>query len=170
MAGLEGEYIHENHGELLSRVLIDIEVASGRSFNLKPEQEIAVRDLLAGKDVLAVLPTGFGKSLIYQTFLRARDYQLSGRAALLVISPLKSIIKDQLDDMERLGYPAVDASTISFEDIRKCSYKIAFASAELVREESFRDILKDSNSPFRHNIVAIVVDESHTVETWTGKK
>jgi superfamily II DNA helicase RecQ len=102
--------------------------------------------------------------------LRARDYQLSGRAAILVISPLKSIIKDQLDDMERLGYPAVDASTISFEDIRKCSYKIAFASAELVREESFRDILKDSNSPFRHNIVAIVVDESHTVETWTGKR
>ena len=107
MAGLEGEYIHENHGELLSRVLIDIEVASGRSFNLKPEQKIAVRNLLAGKDVLAVLPTGFCKSLIYQTFLRARDYQLSGRAALLVISPLKSIIKDQLDDMERLGYPAV---------------------------------------------------------------
>jgi hypothetical protein len=51
MAGLEGEYIHEIHGELLSRVLIDIEVASGRSFNLKPEQEIAVRDLLEGKDV-----------------------------------------------------------------------------------------------------------------------
>jgi superfamily II DNA helicase RecQ len=50
--------------------LIDIEVASGRPFNLKPEQEIAVRDLLEGKDVLAVLPTGFGKSLIYQTFLR----------------------------------------------------------------------------------------------------
>jgi hypothetical protein len=40
---------------ITSRVLIDIEVASGRSFNLKPEQEIAVRDLLAGKDVLAVL-------------------------------------------------------------------------------------------------------------------
>ena len=55
---------------ITSRVLIDIEVASGRSFTLKPEQEIAVRDLLAGKDVLAVLPTGFGKSLIYQTFLR----------------------------------------------------------------------------------------------------
>ena len=162
MAGLEDE----NHGELL----IYIEVASGRSFNLIPEQEIAVRDLLAGKDVLAVLPTGFGKSSIYQTFLRAHEYQLSGRAAILVISPLKCIIKDQLDDMELLGYPAVDASTISFEDIRKCSYKIAFASAELVREESFRDILKYSDFPFRHNIVAIVVDESHTVETWTGKR
>jgi hypothetical protein len=49
MAGLEGEYIHENHGELLSRVLIDIEVASGRSFNLKPEQEIAVRICWKGR-------------------------------------------------------------------------------------------------------------------------
>jgi hypothetical protein len=37
MTGLEGEYIHENPCELLSRDLIDIEVASGRSFNLKPE-------------------------------------------------------------------------------------------------------------------------------------
>ena len=116
-----------------ARVLIDIEVASGRSFNLKPEQEIALRDLLAGKDVLAVLPTGFGKSLIYQTFLRARDYQLSERAAILVISPMKSIIKDQLDDMERLGYPAVDASTISFEDIRKCSYKCRIGERRVIQ-------------------------------------
>ncbi len=52
MAGFEGEYIHENHDELLSRVITDIEVPSGRSFNFKPEQEIAVRDLLEGKNVL----------------------------------------------------------------------------------------------------------------------
>lgn len=166
MAGVEGE----DTDNILSRALEDLRIAAGRSFTLKREQHIAVKDLLAGKDVLAVLPTGFGKSLIYQTFVRASDYKLSGKASILVISPLNSVIRDQLDDMEQQGYAAVDASATSLEDIRNCSYKIAFASAELVRKQSFRDVLKDPNSPIHQNIVAIVVDESHTVETWTGKR
>jgi superfamily II DNA helicase RecQ len=41
--------------------------------NLKREQEIAVKDLLTGKNVLAVLPTGYGKSLIFTLFLLARE-------------------------------------------------------------------------------------------------
>ena len=76
----------------LPKALTDLQFAAGRRFQLKQEQEVAVRDLLAGKNVLAVLPTGFGKSLIYQTFVRARDYQLAGKAAIIVISPLNSII------------------------------------------------------------------------------
>ena len=154
----------------LPKALTDLQFAAGRRFQLKQEQEVAVRDLQAGKDVLVVLPTGFGKSLIYQTFVRARDYQLAGKAAIIVISPLNSIISDQLDDMELQGYSAVDASAISLEDIRKCTFKIAFATAEMVRKKPFMEILKDSSSPLHQNIAAIVVDESHTVETWTGKR
>ena len=166
MASFEAEH----NDDAISRAIEDLGIAAGRSFRLKREQHIAVTDLLAGKDVLAVLPTGFGKSLIYQTFVRGCDYKLSGKASILVISPLNSIIRDQLDDMERQGYSAVDTSVTSLEDIRKCSFKIAFASAELVRKQSFRDILKDKSSPLHQNIVAVVVDESHTVETWTGKR
>ena len=126
----------------LPKALTDLQFAAGRRFQLKQEQEVAVRDLQAGKDVLVVLPTGFGKSLIYQTFVRARDYQLAGKAAIIVISPLNSIIRDQLDDMELQGYSAVDASAISLEDIRKCTFKIAFATAEMVRKKPFMEILK----------------------------
>ena len=72
--------------------------------------------------------------------------------------------------MELQGYSAVDASAISLEDIRKCTFKIAFATAEMVRKKPFIEILKDSSSPLHQNIAAIVVDESHTVETWTGKR
>ena len=71
--------------------------------------------------------------------------------------------------MERQGYSAVDTSVTSLEDICKCSFKMTFASAELVRKQLFRDILKDKSS-LHQNIVAIMVDESHTVETWTGKR
>ena len=48
------------------------------------------------KDVLAVFTTGYGKRLIYQMFVRATDFEMNGNATILVISPLVSIIKDQI--------------------------------------------------------------------------
>ena len=69
--------------------------------------------------------TGYGKSLIYQMFVRAKNYELNGNAAILVISPLKSIIEDQLQEMELLGYPAKDlANNLSNDDIRRCNLAI----------------------------------------------
>ena len=53
------------------------------SVSLKPEQEVAVKALLDGRDVLAVLPTGFGKSMIFQTFVRAK-YSIDGRATIVL--------------------------------------------------------------------------------------
>ena len=58
---------------------------------LKDEQRLAVEALMSGKDVLAVLPTGFGKSVIYQSFVIAKD-----SSSIVVIVPLRSIIDDQL--------------------------------------------------------------------------
>ncbi len=163
-------FAEESIDEFLSKAMNDIRLATGHFIELKEEQNQAVRDLLERKDVFAILPTGYGKSLIYQAFVRARDYEMSGKAAIIVISPLNSIIKDQLKDMEKQGYPAVDASTVSLEDIRQCTFKILYASAEMVSKKSFRDILKDPSSHLHQKVSAIVVDESHTVETWTGKR
>ncbi|CAH3156858.1 unnamed protein product [Porites lobata] len=58
---------------------------------LKDEQRLAVEALMSGKDVLAVLPTGFGKSVIYQSFVITKD-----SSSTFVIIPLRSIIDDQL--------------------------------------------------------------------------
>jgi ATP-dependent DNA helicase RecQ len=67
---------------------------------LKREQKKALIDLLLKKDVLAVLPTGFGKSLIYQYFVLAkakqRVHQGSVCASALIICPLLSIVDDQI--------------------------------------------------------------------------
>jgi superfamily II DNA helicase RecQ len=85
-------------------------LATDHCIQLKEEQDKAVRALLKGKYVFAVLATGYGKSLIYQAFVRAREYQTSGKAAIIVISPLNIIyIKDQLKDMERQCFSSVDA-------------------------------------------------------------
>ncbi|CAH3032392.1 unnamed protein product [Porites lobata] len=104
--------------DVVESALRDVNLSSGRETVLKPEQESAVRALLADRDVLAVLRTGYGKSLIYQMFVRAKNYELNGNAAILVISPLKSIIEDQLQEMELLGYPAKDLANLS----RFCNY------------------------------------------------
>ena len=105
--------------DVVESALRDVNLSSGRETVLKPEQESAVRALLADRDVLAVLRTGYGKSLIYQMFVRAKNYELNGNAAILVISPLKSIIEDQLQEMELLGYPAKDLANLSNDDIRR---------------------------------------------------
>lgn len=47
---------------------------------------------------------------------------MDGHAAILVISPLKSIILDQLREMETLGYPAMDCSDLSAAEIRRCNF------------------------------------------------
>jgi len=70
---------------------------------LKEEQEKAVVELLLGKDVLAILPTGFGKSLIYTSFALASTDLRSAKTSALVISPFKSFIDDQIAEMESLG-------------------------------------------------------------------
>ena len=146
--------------DVVESALRDVNLSSGREIVLKPEQESAVRAPLADRDVLAVLRTGYGKSLIYQMFVRVKNYELNGNAAILVISPLKSIIEDQLQEMELLGYPAKDLANLSNDDIRRCNFKIAFATAEKVKEKPFRAMLVDSKSKLHRNISAILVDES----------
>ena len=61
---------------------------------LKEEQELAVEALLSGRDVMAVLPSGFGKSIISQSFEAAKKMSVS--SSNLVAVPLRSIIEDQL--------------------------------------------------------------------------
>ena len=57
-------------------------------------------------------------------FVRAKNYELNGNAAILVISLLKSIIEDQLQEMELVGYPAKDLANLSNDDIRRCNLAI----------------------------------------------
>ena len=156
--------------DMLARALADLNVVARSEFKLKPEQEVAVKSLLDGKNVLAVLPTGYGKSLIYQMFVRAKNFEMNGKAKILVISPLVSIIKDQILDMKSIGYSAVDSREMTISEIRKCNFKLLYLTAEKFKEKAFREMLIDPNSPLNQNICAVVIDESHTVETWTGKR
>ena len=56
---------------------------------LRREQETAVKELLAGQDVMAILPTGFGKSLTFTGFAIAKEQLRSEKTCVIVVSPLK---------------------------------------------------------------------------------
>ena len=86
--------------KVLEKALEHLNVSRERDkIILKREQETAVKELLAGRDIMAMLPTGFGKSLIFTIFAIAKEQLQSEKTCVIVVSPLKSIIDDQIAEM-----------------------------------------------------------------------
>lgn len=158
----------------LNEVLEDLR-SKGFTFSLKSEQRSSLRNLFEGKDLLAVLPTGFGKSLIFQLLVLMMEVRRKRRgergfASIVVISPLQSIIRDQVVEVVSMGMTTCDLNEKldCLEEIHQGKYRIVYASAEAAMDKRFLDSLKLKDSLFNENLVACIVDESHTVETWTG--
>ena len=139
-------------------------------WNLRDEQKQAVQSLLSGKDVLAILATGFGKSRIFHAFASMKDKKLLGAVVVLVITPLSSIAKDQLDYLNSINFPAANLAGISTEDLHEYKMKFLFASAEDVANDALGNKLKDRSSQLHRQLASIMVDESHTIEIWAGKR
>ena len=146
-----------------------------RRIILKEEQLLAVKDLLNGKDVLAILPTGFGKSMIFTVFNFARS-ELLNRAgkndttSVLVISPLKSLIEDQILELRSMSCTAEELNSGNIYEIAATPPQFIYCTAEEALGKKFLVVLKDNNTKLHQSLSAVVVDESHTVETWTRKR
>ena len=78
--------------EAIEKALANITTKTGNSFALKEEQAAAILSLLKGQDVLAVLPTGFGKSMVFTVYGQAQKEMVADDrpVTVLIISPLKS--------------------------------------------------------------------------------
>ena len=151
---------------LLAETLRSLE-ESGLKFPLKAEQKKAIRHLFERKDVLAVLPTGYGKSLIFKLLvLLAKRAGYS--ASLLVITPLVSIINDQIMEVEAMNLTARNFAQKldSLQDIEGGTFEVVYASAESATDKRFLQSLKKSTT-FNSSLVACVMDESHTVTPLT---
>ena len=147
--------------------MVDLDaIASKLGFVLKPEQKDAVESLLRGKDVFGVLPTGLGKSLIYQLFVLAKSRMptTSSRPTIIVLCPLKSIIEEQITSNEfNLSAAELRFDSDTINAVRNGEVQVVYAAAEQVLNEKFTSMLKGDGCSFRRSLSRIVVDESHTV-------
>ena len=110
-------------------VLLNLFVSSG--FRLKPDQEVAVRALVEGKDVLAVLPTGYIEVMARASSIKCsfvpEDYELDGQAAILVIFQLINIVEDQIREVKSLGCSVIlIATTVLNAGSAKCLISCSF--------------------------------------------
>lgn len=125
-------------------------------------QEEIIRSVLAGRDTLALMPTGGGKSITYQVSALAME------GMGLVITPLIALMKDQVEDLKKREIPAEALYTGMSSDrvesvINKCLYngvKFLYISPERLASERFRVRLKQMR------IGLIAVDEAHCISQW----
>jgi len=138
-----------------------------RTFNGEALQENAVRAALNNKSLLAVFPTGGGKSLTFQIPALMAGRNIKGLT--VVISPLQSLMKDQVDNLEKNGI--TESVTInglldpierskSFERVEDGSASILYISPESLRSKTIERLL------LGRNIVRFVVDEAHCFSAW----
>jgi ATP-dependent DNA helicase RecQ len=130
--------------------------------SLREGQEEVIRSVMSGRDTLAIMPTGAGKSLCYQL----PGAELPGTT--VVVSPLLSLMKDQVDKLQELGMDAAQVnSTLTareegavLEEIQKEQRDFVFVTPERLARPDFLDTL-------RTNVIDVfVIDEAHCISQW----
>lgn len=128
----------------------------------RPGQEGIIEGILEGRDTLAILPTGGGKSICYQI----PSLLMPGTS--IVISPLISLMKDQVDALNRLGVPAAFLnSSLGAEEYRtilrnalRGEYKMLYVAPERLDAPMFTTLSEQLHIPM------IAIDEAHCVSQW----
>ncbi|MHB1484264.1 MAG: RecQ family ATP-dependent DNA helicase [Saccharofermentanales bacterium] len=140
---------------------------SFRTYAGEPLQEKAVKAAVDNKSLLAVFPTGGGKSITFQ--VPALMSGINTKSLTVIISPLQSLMKDQVDNLERAGI--IDAVTInglldpierakSIERVDDGSASILYISPESLRSRTIEKLI------LNRNIARFVIDEAHCFSSW----
>lgn len=130
--------------------------------SFRPLQEEIVDEVIAGKDTLALLPTGGGKSICFQVPAMVME------GMCLVVTPLIALMKDQVQHLKNIGIPAAAIfSGMHYNELEivynHCVFgklKFLYVSPERLQNERFMELLK------RMKINLIAVDESHCISQW----
>ncbi len=138
-----------------------------RTYNGEPLQEMATKSAVDGKSLLAIFPTGGGKSLTFQLPALISGHSVHGLT--VVISPLQSLMKDQVDNLIERGI--TDAVTVNglldpisralaIERVQNGDAALLYISPEMLRSRTIERILMS------RNVVRFVIDEAHCFSSW----
>ncbi len=128
----------------------------------RPLQEEIITSVMEGKDVLALLPTGGGKSICFQIPALAKE------GLCLVVSPLIALMKDQVENLKKRNVMALSIhSGMTYFDVKQTlqnaaygPYKFLYVSPERLETDLFKEYLP----AFNLNLIA--VDEAHCISQW----
>ena len=130
--------------------------------SFRPKQEGIINDLINGEDVFALLPTGGGKSLCYQLPALMKE------GITIVISPLISLMQDQVSQLNQKGIKAICVNSgmsyreidNALDNVRYGDYKFLYVSPERLQTKIFIERFKLMKIGF------IIVDEAHCISQW----
>jgi len=128
----------------------------------RPLQQEIIRDALAGQDVFVLMPTGGGKSLCFQLTALLRD------GLTIVVSPLISLMKDQVDALQTSGIPATylnstldrDESKARWRGLHRGEYRMLYVAPERLMLETFLE------RALNWKIAQFAIDEAHCISEW----
>src|SRR5437667_588576 len=128
----------------------------------RPLQEEIIRDALAGRDVFVLMPTGGGKSLCFQLPALLRD------GLTIVVSPLISLMKDQVDALQTSGIPATylnstldrDEAKARWRGLHRGEYRMLYVAPERLMLETFLE------RALNWKIGQFAIDEAHCISEW----
>src|SRR6266704_1915945 len=128
----------------------------------RPLQEQIINDSLAGRDVFVLMPTGGGKSLCFQLPALMRD------GLTIVVSPLISLMKDQVDALQTSGIPATylnstldrDQSKARWRGLHRGEYRMLYVAPERLMLETFLE------RALNWRIAQFAIDEAHCISEW----
>ena len=151
--------------------MIDIHAALRSYFgfsSFRTGQAEAIESLLSGRDTLTVMPTGAGKSLIFQLAGLMLSDGCKPAPITLVMSPLIALMKDQVDSLTRRGIPAAYINSAlplaeqnnSLERLASGEYRIVYIAPERLRNTAFLRALG------QRKVCLLAVDEAHCISEW----
>lgn len=130
--------------------------------NFRPLQEEIIQSVLEGRDTLALLPTGGGKSVCFQVPALAME------GVCIVVTPLIALMKDQVENLKRKGIKAVavysgmhrNEISMAFDNCMFGDTKFLYVSPERLQTEQFVEALK------RMKVCLLAIDEAHCISQW----